>query len=133
MDNNRKDPASLVNDWLDDILKKIDIPEDAPKSADPELGPDEKAIAQAGLTHPDDMELERIVQETLAENWGSEPEQQPEDPTHYFDPQPSPVIDEPDDFLFLPELFFQRLGRRFWSQKSAARTSGAISLPLLSS
>lgn len=97
MDNNRKDPASLVNDWLDDILKKIDIPEDAPKSADPELGPDEKAIAQAGLTHPDDMELERIVQETLAENWGSEPEQKPEDPTHYFDPQPSPVIDEPEE------------------------------------
>ena len=44
MDNNKKDPASLVNEWLDDILKKIDIPEDAPKPADPELGPDESEL-----------------------------------------------------------------------------------------
>lgn len=33
------------------------------------LGPDEEALAAAGLTRPDDGELERIVQESLAENF----------------------------------------------------------------
>ena len=71
MDNNRKDPASMVEGWLDEILKKLDNPEAEESSAD-QLGPDEQAVASAGLTHPDDMELERIVQETIAENWGDE-------------------------------------------------------------
>ena len=68
MDNNKKDPAGMVDGWLNDILDKLDIDTTVPK----ELGPDEQAVASAGLTHPDDMELERIVQETLAENWGEE-------------------------------------------------------------
>lgn len=33
------------------------------------LGPDEEALAAAGLTRPDEGELERIVQESLAENF----------------------------------------------------------------
>lgn len=98
MNNNKKDPASLVNEWLDDILKKIDIPEDARETADPELGPDESAIAQAKLTHPDDMELERIVQETLAENWDAKSgDQAPADSTRYFDTQPSAEPEEADE------------------------------------
>ena len=40
----------------------------------PELGPDEMAVHTAGLTHPDDLELERI----LAEDWDSVPDQQEE-------------------------------------------------------
>lgn len=40
----------------------------------PELGPDEIAVHTAGLTHPDDLELERI----LAEDWDSVPDQQEE-------------------------------------------------------
>lgn len=71
MDNNKKDPASLVEGWLDEILSKLDLPETENTAAD-QLGPDEQAVASAGLTHPDDMELERIVQETIAENWGDE-------------------------------------------------------------
>ena len=90
--NNKKDPGSLVDGWLDDILKKMDLPEEEPKLSDAELGPDEQAIAKAGLTHPDDVELERIVQETLAENWDDQPEAAPEEPeeaTRYFDAQPA--------------------------------------------
>ena len=40
----------------------------------PELGPDEMAVHTAGLTHPDDLELERI----LAEDWDSVPDHQEE-------------------------------------------------------
>lgn len=50
--------------WLDDILGKREDTE--------HIQPDEQAVASAGLTHPDDLELERIVQETIAENWGED-------------------------------------------------------------
>lgn len=40
----------------------------------PELGPDEMAVHTAGLTHPDDLALERI----LAEDWDSVPDHQEE-------------------------------------------------------
>lgn len=54
MDNERNEiPQS--EDWLDDVLGTP-----APQS---ELGPDEGAVASAGLIHPDDMELEMIVAE----------------------------------------------------------------------
>ena len=66
MENNKKDPNELVQGWLDEILSKLDIPESNT------FGTDEQAAASAGLTHPDDMELERIVQETIAENWTDE-------------------------------------------------------------
>lgn len=66
MDDKKKDPGAVVDGWLEDILKKTDLPEEDGKVVDPELGPDEQAIAQAGLIHPDDVELERIVAETLA-------------------------------------------------------------------
>ena len=74
---------NLNENWLDDILGQ------KPKSE--EIKPDEQAIAAAGLTHPDDLELERIVQETIAENWGAEfqqktPEENP-DATLFFTPQ----------------------------------------------
>lgn len=75
MENNKKDPSSMVDGWLKEIMNKMDLPDPA-ESSTTELGPDEHAIAAAGLTHPDDMELERIVQETIAENWGEAPAQQ---------------------------------------------------------
>lgn len=63
MDRQNQTPKSdQSRDWLDDILGDHNIPK--------ELGPDEMAVAAAGLTHPDDAELERIVQQTIAENWG---------------------------------------------------------------
>ena len=51
-------------DWLDQVLGTRRTPK--------ELGPDEMAVAAAGLTHPDDAELEKIIQETMSENWGDE-------------------------------------------------------------
>lgn len=67
MDNNKKDPAGMVDEWLNEILDRMNIQTDEKPS---EIGPDEQAVNSARLTHPDDMELERIVQETLAQNWG---------------------------------------------------------------
>lgn len=49
-------------DWLDEILgRKVPLRE---------LGPDELAIQAAGLTHPNDLELEKI----LSEDWDSVPD-----------------------------------------------------------
>ncbi|MBE6924822.1 MAG: endolytic transglycosylase MltG [Ruminococcaceae bacterium] len=38
-----------------------------------EIGADEQAIASIGLTHPDDLELEKIILETKSDSWLSEP------------------------------------------------------------
>ena len=46
--NNRNLPEE--NTWSEEII-------DSPK----ELGPDEAAVQSAGLTHPDDLELEQIL------------------------------------------------------------------------
>ncbi len=100
MDNNKKDPGSLVDEWLDDILKKMDLPEESSNAAGPELAPDEQAIAEAGLTHPDDLELERIVQETMAEDWGVQPDtatEEPSDATRYFKTQRTEVPSQPEE------------------------------------
>lgn len=70
--NNKIDPASMVDSWLNEILDRLNIDTEETTEQAPELGADEQAVAAAGLTHPDELELERIVQETLAENWGEE-------------------------------------------------------------
>jgi len=59
--DNQKNPRNLSQneDWLDELLGKQNVPK--------ELGPDELAVSAAGLTHPDELDLDRIVQETLAE------------------------------------------------------------------
>ena len=90
MDNNKKDPSGMVDEWLKEILKKLDLPEEeaAPSS---ELSADEHAIASAGLTHPDDMELEQIVKETLAEDWEETPVREVSDETRQF---VAPVVQE---------------------------------------
>lgn len=63
MDNDQKNPKPSENDSrLTDILGVPEIPV--------ELGPDELAVHAAGLTHPDDVELEKI----LAEDWDSVPD-----------------------------------------------------------
>lgn len=78
--------------WLDDILGQ--------RQDNEEIKPDEQAVASAGLVHPDELELERIVQETIAENWGadfgSEVTKDDPDATQFFAPgqetasQPAP-------------------------------------------
>lgn len=85
MDENKKNPADMVDSWLSEILDRHNIIAEEP-AAQEEIGPDEHAVASAGLTHPDELELERIVQETLAENWGAEfnePEPSYAEETHH--------------------------------------------------
>ncbi len=79
MDKEKMDANQPENsNWLDEILGTNDTPQ--------ELGPDELAVHAAGLTHPDDMELEQI----LAENWDDEVEvpaqEEPEQKTETPDP-----------------------------------------------
>lgn len=50
------------NNWQDQALEADDTTK--------ELGPDESAVQAAGLTHPDDLELEKI----LSEDWESVPD-----------------------------------------------------------
>lgn len=56
------------------------------------LGPDEFAMDAVGLTHPDDLELEQIIQETIAESWEEAPlpqssTEEKQSATQYFPPQ----------------------------------------------
>ncbi len=79
------EPAN--ENWLDSVLGKQNMPK--------EIGPDEQAVNAAGLTHPDDLELERIVQETLAEDWSETPAENENrgstEQTRFFAPQQEPV------------------------------------------
>lgn len=63
--------------WLDEILGTQAQPE--------AIGPDEHAVYTAGLTHPDDLELEKI----LAEDWSGEPVPEPQ-PAPQAPQQPAP-------------------------------------------
>ena len=75
------------DNWLDEILGQ--------QTSEKEIGPDETAMASAGLTHPNDLELERIVQETLAKNWEETSAQAPadsdKDSTRFF---AAPLLEE---------------------------------------
>lgn len=104
MDNNKKDPSSIVDGILDDIMKKLGLDNDTPKT---DLGPDEKAIKEAGLIRPDEMELEQIIKETQEETW-NQPEEDPEQMqiTRFFAapaqepaPQTEPAFDVLDDLI----------------------------------
>lgn len=67
MDNEQRRSGTPENEeWLDSVL--------GIREQVQELGPDEHAVASAGLTHPDELDLERIMQETKAENWGVTPD-----------------------------------------------------------
>ncbi len=59
-----KNNAHTGDEWLDEILGKRNVAR--------ELRADELAVAADGLAHPEETDLERIVQETMAENWGDE-------------------------------------------------------------
>lgn len=57
---NERNEIPQNEEWLDDVLGAA-----APES---QIGPDESAVASAGLIHPNDMELERIMAEHRAED-----------------------------------------------------------------
>lgn len=71
------------DNWMDDIL--------GPQTPAPQQGPDEEALRSAGLIHPDDWELEQI----LAEDWTSEPDNAPEEAGPEEEPAAQPVPQKP--------------------------------------
>lgn len=66
MDNQNND--SRKDDWLEDILSK--------QNTAREISMDEAVLRAAGLTQPDEADLERAVQESIAESWDDDPEEQ---------------------------------------------------------
>lgn len=88
MENQNNNPEIPQDDsWLDDILG-----EQAPTQ---ELGPDEQAIAEAGLVHPEELELESILKENL-EEVPENGQETPVDPeaTQLFNPVQPPLQSE---------------------------------------
>ena len=88
MDENKQPDRPFDDQWLEEFL------------AAPELGSeiqaDEQAIAGAGLTHPNDLELEKIMQEVLNE---VRAEEDALAHTAIIDPmQPSSLQSEPETF-----------------------------------
>lgn len=84
--------ANHNNDWLDDVLKQ--------QHTAHEISMDEAALRAAGLKNPDEAELERFVQESIAENWGDSFEDKKEDPeeiVHVNDTQNSNKEEEEDE------------------------------------
>ena len=67
MDHEQNNLPEENENWLDNILGTQDTAK--------ELGPDELAVQAAGLTHPDDLELEKI----LSEDWDSIPDENAQD------------------------------------------------------
>ena len=61
MENEKNNLRPEDTAWLDEWLKDM--------TPDTELGPDESAISGAGLTDISDMELEKIIQETVSGVW----------------------------------------------------------------
>lgn len=84
MENEKNNPQPEDISWLDQWLTE--------HTAEEEIGPDESAISGTGLTDMSDMELEKIIQETVSDDW-SIPE-----------PEPEPVldIDLSDDAFYAP-------------------------------
>lgn len=84
MDNKNINPQN--EDWLDEILGK--------KDSVSEIGVDEQAVSAAGLTHPEDAELEKILQEANAWDAPRKPEPafpDPDSPDYYGEPEaPAP-------------------------------------------
>lgn len=94
MDNKNLDlPGN--DDWLDDILGSANTAK--------ELGPDELAVQAAGLTHPDDLELEKI----LSEDWDSVPDLEETAAPVQAEPEPAAPAFEVENELDLSqdELF----------------------------
>ena len=61
MDNNKKPSIPDEDSWFDDLLTT--------PGKESEIGPDEDAISDLPLPEVSDMELEKILQEALAEDW----------------------------------------------------------------
>lgn len=97
MENEKNTPQPEDNGWLDQWLTE--------NTSQEELGPDESAISGAGLSDISDMEIEKIIQETAADDWldlNTEPE--PEmvidiavEPAPEASQEEAPAAEEPGD------------------------------------
>ena len=113
MDNQNNGSAN--DNWLDEILGR--------RPGAKELSFNEAAAAADGLSQPDDAELERIVRETMEENWGDDTASvsQPSTDTQFFNtganttpPTEEPPQEETDsskdgDGDDEPKTFWQKL------------------------
>lgn len=97
MDNEKYPDNPREENWLDEILE--------PQEFDEELGPDEHAVSSAGLTHPADAEVDRIIEETRDAAWSDEtPEpSNPPDAEAYFPEPPEEEVPTEDGAPFFPE------------------------------
>ena len=77
------------NNWLDEVLGTSNTPK--------EIGADEQAVYTAGLTHPNDVELERILAEDWSEPAPQQPVQEAFDPYGYVPEQEAPAQEEPQE------------------------------------
>lgn len=93
-------------DWLNALLGASEV--------NAEIGPDEHAVSSAGLTHPDDLELEKI----LAENWDAVPdlEEVSEDVPV---PQPTPQPVKTPEEISLEEDVLATLRAEFGFEEDA--------------
>ncbi len=66
MDNEKHLEDMSSEEWLDELFKKPHLAE--------EILADEQAVASAGLTHPSDLEFEKIMREALSEDWSTDDE-----------------------------------------------------------
>lgn len=87
-----------ADDWLNQLLG-------APLATE-EIGADEHAVSSAGLTHPDDLELEKI----LAENWDDVPDLIEEPPVA---PSASPTATPPAEEIVLDQDVLTTLETEF--------------------
>lgn len=86
MNEEKKNPAQ-DDSWLDELLSR--------PAAQSEIGPDEQAVSAAKLIRPEDAELEKIVQETLAENWSGTEQPKADEPTQMFQPVEETATKQP--------------------------------------
>ena len=77
--------------WFDDLLN--------PPDPGKEIGTDEQAVASHDMPGLSDMELEQIIRETMAEEWGMDLE----DDTILPEPEVAPYLDDEDTDEEVPE------------------------------
>lgn len=113
--------------WLDEILGQTQDPE--------KIAADDTAADAVGLSRPDDLELEKIVQEAIAANWGEAASEETvpttedtADSTQFFIP-PQEVFKEQSETCAAPESSFGSDNAA--TEKSADMQDTFISKPLL--
>ncbi len=93
MDEKNLPEEQSKDQWLEEFLSSPDLAE--------EIGADDHAMTAAGLTHPSDLELEKIMQEVLGQSQTPEEmEREAALPIPDFDPTPMEpkVVKEPETF-----------------------------------